>query len=227
MNQHPSLATNGHPFAVRDCALISLATGVLAQNLREFRDGLLKVPAGCIYHHFWGRLLRPQFDEPEYNNDFASWAYWGLHDKPLAERLSMVLPSDYADLEDLRQEVVEVVEQRLDEMDTVPWAQVDQRFGFLQSQIVVFDTGMRFEQPLDLVPYVPGLSTGSIFYHFIDARRRTESHGDDFSSWLGTFGQEYAPLKKRLAGVDPYFSSLKEIRQIVTTIFQTFFEEKA
>jgi len=226
MSQRPSLATNGHPFLVRDCALISLASGVLVQNLREFRDGLLKVPADCIYHHFWGRLLRPQFDEPEYNNDFASWAYWGLHDKPLAERLSMVLPSDYGDLEELRQEVVEVVEQRLDETETVPWAHADQRFSFLKSQIVVFDTGLQFEQPMDLVPYIPTLSTGSIFYHFIDARRRTAGRSDDFSAWLSTFGQDYEPLQQRLAGIDPYFSSLKEIRQIVTTTFQTFLEER-
>ncbi|MEJ2700769.1 MAG: DUF5752 family protein, partial [Desulfuromonadales bacterium] len=72
---------NPTPFAIRDCALITLASGVQAQTLKEFREGLKKVPAGSISHHFWGRLLRPQFDEPEYNNDFASWASRGLHDR--------------------------------------------------------------------------------------------------------------------------------------------------
>lgn len=215
------------PFAVQDCALITIASGAKAQNLREFRESLEKVPKGSIYHHFWGRLLRPQFDEPEYNNDFASWAYRGLHDKKLAERLSMVIPTDFEDLESLRQEVLEVVEERLDASELVPWARADQQFYFLRSQVVVFDTGLRFDKPEDIVSYIPSFSTGSIYYHFIDARSRTAENKDDFSSWLRGFGEEYELLLNRLRSVDPYFSSLKEIRQIVTGIFQQFFEERA
>ncbi len=215
------------PFAVRDCALITIASGVKAQNLREFRDGLLRVPTGSIYHHFWGRLLRPQFDEPEYNSDFASWAYHGLHEKRLAEQLSVVSPADFDDLEALRQELIEIVEQRLEETELVPWAKADQQFHFLHSQIVVFDTALRFRTPDGLVPYLPSLSTGSIYYHFIDARQRTAQRCDDFSAWLGGFNGEYAALANHLRSVDPYFSSLKEIRQIVTQVFQEFFEERA
>ncbi len=215
------------PFAVRDCALITLSTGMRAQNLKEFLAVLQKIAAESIEHHFWGRLLQPQFDEPEYNNDFASWAYRGLHDKQLAERLSMVIPTDFEDQESLRQELVEVVEERLDESEMVPWARADQQFHFLRSQIVVFDSGLRFDKPEDIVAYLPTLSTGSVYYHFIDARNRTDQRCDDFSAWLGGFGDEYRLLRNRLCGVDPYFSSLKEIRQIVTDLFQWFFAEVA
>jgi hypothetical protein len=214
------------PFAVKDCALITIATGIKVQNLKEFAVALKDVPLSSIYHHFWGRLLRALFDEPEYNNDFASWASHGLHDKPLAEQLSMVIPTDYKDLEGLRQEMIEVVEQRLDESEYVPWSQADQQFHFLKSQIVVFDTGIRFEHPSELVPEIIKLSTGSIYYHFIDARNRTEERFDDFSSWLSGLGDEYGELVKKLCSVDPYFSSLKEIRLIVSNIFQKFFEKE-
>jgi hypothetical protein len=215
------------PFAVRDCALISLATGLKAQNLREFHDIVQRIPLDSIEHHLWGRLLQPRFDEPEYNNDFASWAYHGLHDKTLAERLSMVLPTDFADQEALRQELIEVLEERLDQCEMVPWAKKDHQFHFLRSQIVVFDSGLRFSRPVDLVPYLAHLSTGSIYYHFIDARNRTAERCDDFSAWLAGCGPEYHPLRERLCGVDPYFSSLQNLRQIVTDLFQTFFEEVA
>ncbi len=134
----------GTPFAVRDCALITLATGQRAGSLKEFREAVQQMPAGSLYHHFWGRLLRPQFDEPEYNNDFASWAWRGLHDRPLAERLSMVIPTDFDDLEGVRQEVLEIVDQRLGESEISLWSAADQRFYFLQGQIVVFDTGPAF-----------------------------------------------------------------------------------
>jgi hypothetical protein len=213
------------PFAVKDCALITIATGIKVQNLKEFAVALKDVPLGSIYHHFWGRLLRALFDEPEYNNDFASWASRGLHDKPLAEQLSMVIPTDYEDLERLRQELMEVVEQRLDESEYVPWAKADQQFHFLKSQIVIFDTGIRYDNPAELVPQINKLSTGSIYYHFIDARNRTEERHDDFSSWLNGFGNEFDELSKNLCSVDPYFSSLKEIRLIVSNIFQKFFEK--
>jgi hypothetical protein len=214
------------PFAIRDCALITIATGINAQTLKEFCEGLQKVSVGSVYHHLWGRLLRPQFDEPEYNNDFASWAYRGLHDKQLAERLSMVTPTDFDDLESLRQELVEVVEQRLDESELVLWTRADQKFYFLRSQIVVFDTGLRSDKPSDIVPFLPSLSTGSIYYHFIDARNRAPKHWDDFSTWLAGYGEEFKGLVNRLRNVDPYFSSLKEIRQIVTNIFQQYFKER-
>ena len=211
---------NGHPpsFSVKDCALTALATGIRAENLKELRDGLLRVPLGSIYQHFWGRLLQPRFDEPEYNNDFASWAYHALHEMPLAERLSVIDPAGVDDLEALRHELVEVVEQRLDEGGMVPWAKADQYFHFIQSQIVVFDTGLQLEGPKDLPAIVPDLSTGSIFYHFIDARRRGPDRRDDFSRWLSDFGDECASVVEHLGRIDPYFSSLKGIQRRLAEI---------
>lgn len=214
------------PFAVKDCALITIATGIKVQNLKEFASALKEVPLGSIYHHFWGRLLRPLFDEPEYNNDFASWAFRGLHDKPLAEQLSMVIPTDYKDMEELRQEIVEVIEQRLDESEYVPWSKADQQFHFLKSQIVIFDTGLRYDHPAELVPHINSLSTGSIYYHFIDARNRTVDREDDFSAWLGGFEENFQELVQHLCAVDPYFSSLNEIRLIVSNIFHQFLTQE-
>ncbi|MFA7536582.1 MAG: DUF5752 family protein [Desulfuromonadales bacterium] len=222
-----SPARPGNGFSVRDCALITLATGERAHSLKELREGLLRVPVGSLYHHFWGRLLRPQFDEPEYNNDFASWAWRGLHDRPLAERLSMVIPTDFDDLEGVRQEVLEIVHQRLDESELALWSAVDQGFYFLHGQVVVFSAGLVFDHPADIVSYLPSLSTGSVFFHFIDARRRTPQRNDDFSAWLAGFDGEFAPLIADLAGLDPYFSSLKELRHRVSAIFQRHFAGSA
>ncbi len=211
------------PFHVRDCALISLATGLRAHNLREFQDGLSRAPESSIYHHFWGRFLQPRFDEPEYNNDFAAWAYRGLHEKALAERLSVLDPTEFEDIESLRQEVLERVEERLDENEFVPWARSDQIFFFTQSQIIVLDTGRVLNHPSELADSLPELALGSVFYHFIDARRRTMERIDDFTAWLEGWGEEFSPLCQKIMTVDPYFSSLKEIRNELTRIFRSFF----
>lgn len=219
-NPAPPEAEN---FRIRDCSLMVLATGIRAQSLRELRDGLVQVHPGCIYHHIWGRLLQPRWDEPEYNNDFAAWAYHGLHDKVLAERLSLVDPVDYDDIEDVRLELVETVEDRLDESEVVPWSKADQQFHFLHSQLLVLKTGMEINDPRVLAQLVPELSLGSIFYHFIDARRRTDTRSDDFSAWLSGFGTEYEDLCLQLVHLDPYFSSLKQTRRRLSGIFNSYF----
>ncbi len=221
-NQHPDSTGPMEPFRIRDCALVVLGTGIKAQNLREFLEGLQKIPEGSIYHHFWGRLLQSQFDEPEYNNDFAAWVYHGLHEKALAEQLSVIDPTDYDNIEDLRQDLIEVVEERLDQSEYVPWAKADQLFHFLKSKIVVFDSGRRLEDPKDLPGLIPDLSQGSIFYHFIDARRRTPERCDDFSAWLKGLKQ-CEDLRQGLMAIDPYFSSLKELRHILTDMFTAYF----
>jgi hypothetical protein len=200
------------PFAVKDCALLAIATGTRAQNLREFRDLVRQVPAASLDYHFWGRLLRPDFDDPEFSNDFSSWARHGLHDHPLAERLGVIDPTDFEDLEGVRREIIEVVEQRLEESDWVPWARRDQQFHFLRSQIVVFDSPRRFAQPRELAAGFSSLPLTSIYYHVIDARRRTPQRTDDFRAWLSGFGESDKELATRLGFIDPFLSTLSELR---------------
>lgn len=210
-------------FEIKDCALVAIATGERAQNLRELRDKLQTVAAGSIYYHFWARLLRPRFDTPQYINDFATWSHYSLHDQILAERLAIIDPTAFESLEVLRQELVDIIEQRLDEIELAPWAKADSQFHFVRSQIVVFDTQMKLESPEDLVDVIANLSLGSIYYHFIDARRRTEGGKDDFHAWLTAFGPHYSDLCHRLGTVDPYFVSLSELRHQLAMLFKTHF----
>jgi hypothetical protein len=216
----------GDAFALKDCALIAISTGKRAQNLRELRDRMQEIPEGCIYYHFWGGLLHPRFDDPEYQNDFAAWAYHGLNDIRLAERLGIISPTDFPNLEDLRREVIEVIEERLDESELVPWSKVDRQFYFVHSKTVVFDTTIRVDDPVELCRLVPHLSTSTIFYHFIDARRRTPDRVNDFSRWLLECGEEYAALARRIADVDPYFLPLTEVRAQLSTVFQRHLPER-
>jgi hypothetical protein len=200
------------PLLVKDCALITIATGIRAQNLRELRDKLETVHSSSIYYHFWGRFLSSSFEQPEFNNDFAAWARHGLHDYVLAERLAVVDPTEFPDLELLRQELIEIIEERLYESAIVPWAKTDQLFYFKRSKIVVFDTKQRIAEPRMLPQVLPSLSLSSIFYHFIDARRRPPEGVDDFSAWLDAFGETYAVLRNEIGSIDLYFSTMSEIR---------------
>lgn len=210
------------PFAVKDCALVALATGKKAQNLKEMRDILLTIQPGSIYYHFWGGLLRPRFDDPQYNNDFASWCHYALHDNTLAERLAVIDPSYYQDLELLRQDLIEAIEQRLEEVVRPTWVGSDEQFNFAMSQIVVFDTQIRISDAAEMANTISTLSLGSIYYHIIDARRRPPLGLDDFRLWLEGFGDDYLELRNALAAVDPFFVNLNELRKHWAEIFTSF-----
>jgi hypothetical protein len=205
-------------FAIKDCALIAIATGIRAQNLRELRERLTAIPAGCIYYHFWGGLMAPRLEEPEFNNDFAAWSRRDLHDHVVAERLAMIDPTAFADMEELRQELIDVIEHRLDEAEMVPWAKTDHQFYFKRAKIVIFNTKKEITDPLKLPIILPTLSRGSIFYHFIDARRRSPNGVDDFSAWLMNFGERHAALREAIGAIDLFFTTLAEIRRKLSSL---------
>lgn len=213
-------------FAVTDCAMLSIATGVSAQNLRELRDRLNEVHPSSIYYHFWGHHLRPGFEEPEFNNDFANWAFNGLNDLRLAERLSIIDMPDYLDLEALRAELIEVIEERLYESEHVPWSKADQSFQFIRSILVIFDTGIGINHPQDMATRIPEMSLSSLYYHFFDARRRPPVGIDDFRAWLEAFGDSFQPVIDELANIDPQMTTLPRLRQSLLELFSHLPEEK-
>jgi hypothetical protein len=211
------------PFKIKDCALAALATGKKSQNLKELNRNIEEVESGSLYYHFWGGLLQPRFDDPEYNNDFASWIRHTLHDKVLAERIGIINPTEYPDLEKLRERLHDIIEERLDELQQLSWCKIDEQFHFITSQIVIFDTMKTIKEASDLANVIPKMTLSSIFYHFIDSRRRTFGNIDDFSSWLYGFDGKYEDLIYLLSTIDPFFSSLTEIRHQLTHIVKNYF----
>lgn len=223
-------ATSGalsETFKIRDCAAVSVATGLRAQNLAEFRDGLERAPIQSLFHHFWGHFLRPQFDEREFSNDFAAWARHALHEKSLAEKLSAVNPVEFPDLDELRERLLEIVDERLDSADTVPTARADSRFHFICSELIVFDSDRQLADPHELPTAIETLPSGSIYYHFIDARRRTPDGRDDFSIWLDAFGDTFASVGSAIVRVDPFFFALAELQKYLAVAVRTALEELA
>ena len=203
------------PFGLMDCSLLIRSVGKSAQSLRELRDHLTQ----SISHHYYDSLLRPTFDHPEYRNDFARWAGRHLRDTVLAERLGVTDPMDFSDLEQLRQHLIDLIEDRLAEVSDVPQAPRGSEFHFLSSQFVIVDTHLRARKPAELGAMIPRMSTGSIFFHFVEARRRPPLRRDDFASWLVGWGDEYGPIRERLEAIDYTMWSLTELRERIAACF--------
>ncbi len=208
---------NIQPFNIKDCAILNIATGVRAKNLKELRDKLLTIHPESILYHFWAKKLRPGFEEPEYNNDFATWAYSNLHDIKLAERLSLINPGTF-DTQGLRVKLIEVVELSLEENNSNLNTKEGEQFQFIRSEVVVFDTQHMISNPEELKKLLPNLAPGSIYFHFIDSKNSS----GDISSWLLQFGDEYSKLADQLSKLDPYFFTLTELERKVSQIFKDF-----
>ncbi|MDD3468136.1 MAG: DUF5752 family protein [Campylobacterales bacterium] len=211
-------------FYIKDCALIALSTQHSAQTLPELSSKLLEIESSSIYYHFWATLLRPQFDNPDFQNDFAAWAHYALHDGILAERLSAIDPSKFTDINKLRSVLIDVINERIDESETLLYAKSGQKFFFVKSHIVVFDTQKKCENISKLYDALPAMSLGSIFYHFIDSKRRLAGGGDDFSAWLQENGYEI--VANSIRNIDPYFMSLSKIKEKLLSIIAEAKEEE-
>lgn len=201
-------------FEVKDCGLLVRMSGLPpAINLRELRERVAACDENVLFHHFCETLLRPSFDNPDYRNDFAVWVKLYLGDRVLAERLGILDPYAMGSLEELRGVVVELLDDRLSEVSAIPSAALGDEFYFLEATIVTFDTGDRIEHPRDLAGAVGRMTNGSVYYHFLEARRRSVMGRDDFSAWLREEPAENASHIAALEEIDFYFYSLAELRR--------------
>ena len=209
------------PFKVKDCALLVRMSGVPpAINLRELRERLAACSEDVLFHHFCEPLLRPAFDHPDYRNDFAVWAKWYLGDRILAERLGILDPFSMGSLEELRAATLDIIDERLSEMVLIPSAAPGDEFYFLEATTVVFDTGERITSPRDLAPAIRNMTNGSVYYHFLEARRRTQAGKDDFSAWLREEEKKNAKYIRALDSIDFYFHSLSNLKEELITALE-------
>lgn len=208
--------------AIKDCMLLKVSTGYKASNLREFREAFFKVPDASFRYHFLGRYMRLRSYNTcmldEFHNDFAAWAWEGLRDQTLAERMDAVDLFQITDMQALRQALMDRVDERIEENDQLYWAIADRVFYFLSSRMVVLDTGLAVQTPEQLYELIPELSAGSIFYHLIDARLRNDDGKDDFSAWLHERGVGQSYQCRCIESLSPGVLSLSEYRRTLTDL---------
>ncbi len=211
------------PFYVKDCALITCMGGVEpAMNLRELRERIAVCPAECLFHTFCETVLRPSFDDPEFRNDLAVWAARDLRDRTLAERLGAINPYQKADIEALRTAVVEILDDRLGELQMIPWAPRGLEFRFMKAVTIVFDTSLVLNSLSDLIENLPKMTTSSVYFHFVSAQLRPPQNKDDFSTWLSKLSKEHAGVVEALSNIDFYYMTLAELKSELASTLKPF-----
>jgi hypothetical protein len=207
------------PFQLCDCSLARCATGRFCGNLRELFDALRTVSDAAIEHHMFRCALEDHFELYEFPNDLARWAWDALSDHLLGEQLGLIDPYRHPSTQTVREAILDVVEQRLWGLDRVPWCRPGLELHLVESRLVAYNTGHRFETPAAMAEAVGRLPLRSVFYHVHEARRRTGGQTDDFSQWLESYGAGSA-LVADLRKIDFYALNLSRLRAAIQEVFQ-------
>jgi hypothetical protein len=204
-----------NPFWFRECFLMPMPMGRKATTLRELHQALHDLPEPVLFYHLLQSRLALSIPAVEYPNDFASWAATALQDSRLAEKLSAVDPFDYEDLGQVRQVLVDLLQEYLWELPDVPWARPGFEFHFCEASTVVMPSEIAAANLPEFCRALRQVGLDSLYYHFFEARWRLGvKERDDFSYWIETnFG--LPRLVKAIRDIDVYFYTLPELRDIL------------
>ena len=169
--------------------------------------------------------LDDRFELYEFPNDLALWCWNGLGDHALGEQIGLVDPYKHASMSALRATLVNLIEDRLWDLERVPWCRPGLELHLVESRLIAYDTGERLATPAELAEGIERMPLRSLFHHVHEARRRTGGQTDDFSLWLeGCGGHE--TLVARLRGIDFYFLNLRQLRDELLHVFEQHLVER-
>jgi trehalose synthase-fused probable maltokinase len=206
-----SLRLGAGPFGFVACLELREFVGARAENERQLADLIDEVSLDSIYYHTHGFFLRHKFVAGAYPNDFATWAAVQVRDRVLGERLAMVDPAHFPNLQALREELVSVIDDHLRGLQVVPSALLGEPFEFIKSRIVEIPTGTEVRTLEELRSVLLDVDVSAIYFHLVEARMRLGRGQNDFAAWL-EHGLGLPALAAKVRAVDPYAGSLERAR---------------
>ncbi len=197
-------------FEFKECVSISKATGQSARTLRELRDIIAVVSRESIFHHTYQYFLNGHM--LEYTNDFANWAGESLEERALAEQLSSIDPYDFTSVDDLRQTIVKVIDDYSARFPEPRAAIQGEEFHFIETVTFIFPMGIRVKNLAEFLTALRFVDSGSLYYHFYEARMRLGGGVDDFSRWIEDLFDKQE-LVQSIRAIDPFMHSVEGIRE--------------
>jgi len=199
-----------YPFVFKQCASILKATGRKAGDLRELREVISSVSGNSIFHHTCQYFLKEHIHE--YTNDFAHWAGESLEERALAEHLSIIDPYDFADVSEVRRELLRVLDDYLEKFPEPRQAMKEDEFYFNETLIFTFPAGIRAQNLAEFLMGIKYVDSSCIYYHFYEARTRLGSGVDDFSAWVEDVLMN-KELGESIRSIDPFMHNVEGIRE--------------
>jgi len=207
-------------FKFYDTIVLLSPTGQKASNLKEFLNILEQSEDKVIFHHLYQSHIKYYLKVGEFPNDFANWAAYDLEDMALAEKLANFDPYDFKTVAQVKEKLIEIIEEHMWDLPTIPWVRSGSEFCFSSATSIVLPLGINtstlkeFKKALNIIP------DSSLYFHFCEARKiKKEKEHDDFSLWIeNNFGKK--ELVRKIREIDFYFFSLEEIRKKLIDILE-------
>jgi uncharacterized protein DUF5752 len=206
-----------HPFQFMGCVELRQALGRRALDERELMDRLEEVPKESVFYHTHGYFLRHRPITTAYGNDFATWVAVHVRDQALGERLAVINPFEFQDLEDLREELVSTIHDHLLDLSFVPRVEFGEPFHFQQSRIVEVALGPPVATLAEFREALGEVDSSAIYVHMVEARARLGRRTSDFARWArSALGLE--ELAAAIERIDTYMTSLERVRARLLTL---------
>jgi hypothetical protein len=215
-----------HPFSFVGCWELREMLGRSARDEQQLLEALEEIPLDSIYYHTHSFFLRHKYIAGPYPNDFATWAAIQVRDRVLGEKLGVLDPYDFENLEFLRAEIVTIIEEHLSELQIIPRAIYGEPFHFMQSRIIEAPTGLKARTLTEFREILANVDISVIYYHTFEAVLRLGRRNGDFALWIE--GQLGLPeLARKISKLDPYMTSLETIRQRMIKLCDEVLEKEA
>ena len=186
-------------------------TGLKARNLPELATILRTIPGSAVFYHTHHEFLSHHFEKPLVYNDFAIWVSEALQEDRLAEKLAAVDLLAFTTIRELREALLALIVAHLKECQRTPReCPPGDEFYFGKSKSFIIPTGIVAQDPADFFAKLAGITTISLYFHFLEARLRLGRPTNDFSQWLLSRGQ--AQLAAAINRLDPYTRTLHELK---------------
>jgi hypothetical protein len=211
------------PFVFQGCIELLENLGRRAHDERELLDLLEQVPHGALVYHTYGYFLRHRLFVQPYPNDFASWAVLHARDRLLGERLAVVDPFEFADLEALREELISIIDDHLSRRAAVPRVDLGEPFHFVQSHVFAVPTGHQARTLAEFRQALVEVEASAVYFHTVEARARLGRPAGDFAEWL-RHALDRPDLAGRVERIDVYFSTLERVRARLLAILDAALE---
>lgn len=204
------------PFTFIGCSELQESLGQQADDEKELAEMLEDVPLDSVHFHTHSYFLRHRFIERVYPNDFAQWVETQVGDHVLGEKLAVVDPFDYPNLEDLREEIISIIDDHLSRTPIVPRVVFGRPFYFQRSRILEVPMGVEARTLSEFRRAVSEIDVSAIYFHMFEAHFRLHREESDFSAWIRA-GLGVPELADRIRAINPYLGSLERLRSSLLT----------
>jgi len=201
------------PFRFVGCVELREMLGRKAADVQQLMAGIEEVPVDSIYYHTHSYFLRYEHGPSLFPSDFATWVAVSVRDRVLSERLGLIDPFEFRDVEALRASIAATIDDHLKSLWNVPRVIHGEPFEFVSSHIIEVDLDLSAKTLQEFRDHLSTVDRSVLFNHICEAKIRKGRHSGDFILWIGSEnGLNLPDLAIQIAAIQPIGLTLEGIR---------------